>query len=359
MTVTINGTTGIAGTNGSAATPAVQGEDTNTGVFFPAADTVAVSTSGTERLRIHASGGVSIGTTTDNGAGSLTVSGAITAATLNGSLSQAQVISSVEYTTPSDASGYTWVRFAYNGFNAGEHQLEFYVTRSIFFNGSSPYGGCTAKFTAQAREWHGGQEFMTVQYGEHGANTSYTQGYYITHARIADQAGGGNWVYLRMRAGITFRFYDALHGNGSVNFSTLQGGSDPGSAQPIYHGVNLLSTSGALNYYYNGQPVIHAGNISSYSTVSTSAVLSATAGAGAGEVGTYAFCANPTNENSAFAAGATIAGSRLRYVAIYRQSSGTMSVEYYGTPSGTWRVMSHIQNYLNWGVGMGLVLRIS
>ena len=43
MPVTINGTTGIAGANGSASTPAVQGEDTNTGVFFPAADTVAVA----------------------------------------------------------------------------------------------------------------------------------------------------------------------------------------------------------------------------------------------------------------------------------------------------------------------------
>ena len=34
MTVTINGTTGIAGVDGSAATPAVQGVDTNTGVFY-------------------------------------------------------------------------------------------------------------------------------------------------------------------------------------------------------------------------------------------------------------------------------------------------------------------------------------
>lgn len=63
MTVTINGTTGIAGTNGSAGTPAVQGEDTNTGIFFPAADTVAVATAGTERLRVDSSGRVGIGNT--------------------------------------------------------------------------------------------------------------------------------------------------------------------------------------------------------------------------------------------------------------------------------------------------------
>ena len=63
MTVTINGTTGIAGTNGSAGTPAVQGEDTNTGIFFPAADTVAVATGGSERLRVDSSGNAGLGVT--------------------------------------------------------------------------------------------------------------------------------------------------------------------------------------------------------------------------------------------------------------------------------------------------------
>jgi hypothetical protein len=63
MTVTINGTTGIAGTNGSAGTPAVQGEDTNTGIFFPAADTVAVATAGSERVRVDSSGNLGLGVT--------------------------------------------------------------------------------------------------------------------------------------------------------------------------------------------------------------------------------------------------------------------------------------------------------
>lgn len=62
MPVTINGTTGIAGVDGSAGTPAVQGADTNTGIFFPAADTVAIATGGSERLRADSSGNVGIGT---------------------------------------------------------------------------------------------------------------------------------------------------------------------------------------------------------------------------------------------------------------------------------------------------------
>ena len=67
MTVTINGATGIAGVSGTATLPAVQGGgDTNTGVFYPAADTVAISTGGTEQMRVTNTGvalptGTSIG----------------------------------------------------------------------------------------------------------------------------------------------------------------------------------------------------------------------------------------------------------------------------------------------------------
>ena len=79
MTVTINGTTGIAGVDGSAGTPAIQGGDTNTGVFFPAADTVAIGTGGSERVRVSSTGGLSVGTTTDSGAGAIYATGNITA----------------------------------------------------------------------------------------------------------------------------------------------------------------------------------------------------------------------------------------------------------------------------------------
>ena len=56
MPITIDGTNGISGIDGSAATPSIQGSDTNTGVFYPAADTVAISTGGTERLRVDSTG---------------------------------------------------------------------------------------------------------------------------------------------------------------------------------------------------------------------------------------------------------------------------------------------------------------
>lgn len=62
MPITINGTTGVSGVDGSATTPAFQGTDTNTGMFFPTADTIAFGESGTEAMRINSSGYVGIGT---------------------------------------------------------------------------------------------------------------------------------------------------------------------------------------------------------------------------------------------------------------------------------------------------------
>jgi hypothetical protein len=64
MSVVINGTTGISGVDGTAAAPAVQGNDTNTGIFFPANDTIAFAEGGTEVMRIDPNGRLGIGTTT-------------------------------------------------------------------------------------------------------------------------------------------------------------------------------------------------------------------------------------------------------------------------------------------------------
>lgn len=79
MPVTINGTTGVVGPDGSASTPSYQGTDSNTGIFFPAADTIAFATAGTEDMRIDSVGNVGIGTSaptellTINGAGKAVV----------------------------------------------------------------------------------------------------------------------------------------------------------------------------------------------------------------------------------------------------------------------------------------------
>ena len=64
MSIVLDGTTGISGVDGSAASPAVQGNDTNTGMFFPAADTIAFAEGGAEVMRIDSAGNLGIGLTT-------------------------------------------------------------------------------------------------------------------------------------------------------------------------------------------------------------------------------------------------------------------------------------------------------
>ena len=63
MSLILDGTNGVSDIDGTAATPAIRGTDANTGIFFPAADTIAFSEGGTESMRIDSDGDVGIGTT--------------------------------------------------------------------------------------------------------------------------------------------------------------------------------------------------------------------------------------------------------------------------------------------------------
>jgi len=62
MALTLDGDNGVSGVNGSAATPAIQGTDTNTGISF-GTDTVNLVTGGTTRATVDSSGRLGIGFT--------------------------------------------------------------------------------------------------------------------------------------------------------------------------------------------------------------------------------------------------------------------------------------------------------
>jgi len=94
----------------------------------------------------------------------------------------------------------------------------------------------------------------------------------------------------------------------------------------------------------NAKGLITAASSGSAPAPTTAQVLSATAGASVGEVGTYAFCLDTTNSNTNLAAGSTIAGSSLRYGNVHLDRDGILSIaNYSGTPSGTWRIMGYGQ----------------
>jgi hypothetical protein len=68
MSLILDGTNGLSDVDGTAATPAIRGTDANTGIFFPAADTIAFSEGGAESMRIDSSGSLCLNQTTSNGA---------------------------------------------------------------------------------------------------------------------------------------------------------------------------------------------------------------------------------------------------------------------------------------------------
>ena len=115
---TLVATTLITTGTGTAAAPAiVPTGDTNTGVFFPAADTIAFSEGGTESMRINSSGNVSIGTATALSKlhvhGDLTLSNATTGTTASTST----------ITPPATVAGYLTVSI-----NGTSRKIAFYAT---------------------------------------------------------------------------------------------------------------------------------------------------------------------------------------------------------------------------------------
>jgi hypothetical protein len=66
MSLILSGTDGLSDVDGSASTPAIRGTDTNTGIFFPAADTIAFAEGGAEVARFDSSGNLGVNTTTPN-----------------------------------------------------------------------------------------------------------------------------------------------------------------------------------------------------------------------------------------------------------------------------------------------------
>lgn len=157
-------------------------------------------------------------------------------------------------------SDFVWVRIPFSGFNAGGHNLELSITRSIIDNGGSPYGGCTLKMSAQASEWHSGQRMATIQYGEHGSGSadSVSGGvpYFIRKAAVVDAAGGGYYLAFQMRGGMRYSIRRFAHGNKNLDINGAFEGAAPPWSADIRYGFNLIDAHGTARFYKNGHKIL-------------------------------------------------------------------------------------------------------
>jgi len=99
MSLILSGTDGLSDVDGSAATPAIRGTDANTGIFFPAADTIAFSEGGVEAMRIDSSGNLLVNTTTAQTGAKLSVTGGISGTITSGTAVASTSGTSIDFTS--------------------------------------------------------------------------------------------------------------------------------------------------------------------------------------------------------------------------------------------------------------------
>jgi hypothetical protein len=131
MPLTLSGTNGVSGIDGSAGTPTERGSDADTGVFYPSAGNIAISTNGTEALRVDSSQNVGIGRNNPGGYAKLAISFSAADATNN------NTGLGLDVTTAT--SGAIFVQF-YNNSGAGIGSISRNgATNAILYNTSSDY----------------------------------------------------------------------------------------------------------------------------------------------------------------------------------------------------------------------------
>ena len=230
MPVIINGSTGISGTDGSASVPAVQGTDTNTGMFFPAADTIAFAEGGTEVMRLNASGNA-VFTGTVQTAGITTNLYPLVPATAVASTSGTFI----------DFTGIpSWVRRITVMFNG------------VSTNGNSPFlvqlgAGSVATSGYQSNG-------VILQGGATPSSSSSTVGFISANSGAVTDAFSGSYVYSLLGSnfwtggGSLVRFSGAYQTHLSVGGVTLGGTLDRVRITTV-NGTDLFD-AGSINIMY-------------------------------------------------------------------------------------------------------------
>jgi len=175
MSLILNGTDGLSDVDGTAATPAIRGTDANTGIFFPAADTIAFSEGGTEAMRIDSSGNVGIGTSSPTA--SLTVSsasGSPTVAILSGGTTSTSDNTQLRFFGKGSAANLyaigtdiadsgTGANFDFFDLVASANRMRITSTGRVFINTTSEAGSNDSQVTIKQNEGAGFYRCLSLE----------------------------------------------------------------------------------------------------------------------------------------------------------------------------------------------------
>ena len=270
---------------GSASAPSITANgDTNTGIFFPAADTVGISTGGTERARVDSSGNLGLGVTPSAWSGTNT--GAFQLGAGYGSL------------------------YAYsNAITLGSNV--YYNTGNKYFVsgvGSSAY-----------QQLGGVHYWLSAGAGTAGNTISYTQ------AMTLDASGNlalGNTTSLSSSSG---RIDLTVNGTSSSMVSFGTGGTRRGYA--LHDGTDFSiasETAGALRFLNNGSERARIDSSGNFLVGTTSA--SSTSGLG--------WKVNNTDTNNSYTA-QVFTSSTSAYTTNHLYSTGAGAYRFYVNGAGT------------------------
>jgi hypothetical protein len=241
MSLILDGSNGLSDVDGSAATPAIRGTDANTGIFFPAADTIAFSEGGAEAMRIDGSGFLGIGTSSPSS--KLTLNSETDSTTYNGSATDGQL-----------TAGATQLIRAAAGANTNVAQLVFQSRAAQPFNrivssgGSAPFMAFATNNAERMRIDSSGALLFGTTTGSNTNGVTISKG---------GAAGGGIVQLLKTGSGLTnglLNYYGTTY-VGGINFDNTST-SFPTSSD-IRLKKNIVDAPSAISKVQNIRIVSH------------------------------------------------------------------------------------------------------
>jgi hypothetical protein len=226
----------LNGTDNSATTPAVTGTDTDTGVFFPAANVLAFATNGTEDARFDASGNLLIGQSVDNfpGAGNTVTGGGITA---SGRISFSAASATVAYLNRNTDNG-ELLSFRRQGTGVGAVNA---TTAGITVTGTNGIT-FTATQTASA-------DANTLDDYEEG---SWTPTFFTLTNGNGTNLGNGTGNYVKIGNIVTLNFYRTPGGANALSITGVPFAPSGDKFSGVTSDGAFLSNDGGTIINYRG-----------------------------------------------------------------------------------------------------------